>query len=487
MRVPLVSGAYQARSIIAGAQRCVNLYPESNPSDSQAPVPVVHYPTPGLVILAEPPVGATSVMRCSFRSSKGELFVVIGPNVYYVDASYVYTLLGTIVANTTPVSMQDNGLCIVIVDGTTSGSVIDMATHAYGAISATNFYGADKVDFVDTYFIFNRPNTAQFYISLSNVTSAMLIAGTAFDPLDIAAKSGSPDDIASLIVVHREVWLVGKLTTEVWFNSGAADFTFQALPGAFIEHGCIAKYSLAKQDLSVFWLTQDREGKCIIVRGTGYAVNRVSTHAIEALISKYSDVTDAIGYCYQQEGHAFYCITFPTADKTWAYELMTGQWHELAWTDGNGILHRHRANCASFAYGNNLVGDWQNGRLYKLDPEIFTDFDGPIVRIRSFPHIVDDGQLLVHTSFMLDIQVGTLEETTTDDPPMVSLRWSDTKGASFGNPVMRSIGSAGQYKTRATWNNLGMAADRIYELSWSVPVKTALNGCFLMLQKTQGA
>jgi hypothetical protein len=52
-RVPLLGGAYQAKSIIANAQRCVNLYPEANPSSSQPQSPSTHYPTPGLVKIGE--------------------------------------------------------------------------------------------------------------------------------------------------------------------------------------------------------------------------------------------------------------------------------------------------------------------------------------------------------------------------------------------------------------------------------------------------
>lgn len=53
MRIPLLGGAYQAKSIIANAQRCVNLYPEANPGSSQPQSPATHYPTPGLVKIGQ--------------------------------------------------------------------------------------------------------------------------------------------------------------------------------------------------------------------------------------------------------------------------------------------------------------------------------------------------------------------------------------------------------------------------------------------------
>ena len=116
-RIPLTSGAYQARSVIAGAQRCVNLYPESNPEDSQAPVPVTHYPTPGLVKVGQFP--DASVVRGMYRATNGDVYAVCGSSVYFVasnTAGYALNFLGTIANGTKPISMRDNGLSIILVD-----------------------------------------------------------------------------------------------------------------------------------------------------------------------------------------------------------------------------------------------------------------------------------------------------------------------------------------------------------------------------------
>jgi hypothetical protein len=49
----------------------------------------------------------------------------------------------------------------------------------------------------------------------------------------------------------------------------------------------------------------------------GRAAKRISNFAIEDEWKKYAYVGDAIGGCYQIDGHNFYAIHFPTADKTW--------------------------------------------------------------------------------------------------------------------------------------------------------------------------
>lgn len=475
MRVPLLGGPYQSRSVIASAQKSVNIFPEAN-SDPQAPVPVTHYPTSGTTLFSEADPASTRVVRQTYTASNGNLYAVIGNIVYSVANTGVKTGLGFITDGQNPVYLADNGLAIVLVDGTATGYAIDMATNAFGVIVDPSFYGADQCRYIDTYFVFNRPDTNQWYISLPFADFTMLTTGIAFDPLDIVAKTGGSDNIVGITTAHNEIWIVGFFTSEVWYLTGAADFPFARVQGAFINHGCAAPNSIATQDILTFWLSQDYQGHNIVVQGANYDVSRISTHAIEAEFQSYPNQTDAIGFCYQQEGHAFYILTFPTANKTWAYELVTKQWHELAWTDTNGVLNRHRANCCAFAYNQNIIGDWQNGRLYILDPNVFNDNGLPITRIRTFPHMITNGQRVYYKSFIIDIAVGN---ATVDEPPTIYLRWSDDRGVSYGNKVEQSMGDLGEFLTQISYNRLGMARDRVFEISWSCDMKTALNGAFV--------
>lgn len=484
-RLPILGGAYQARSIIASAQRCINLYPEIN-EDQQAPVPVTHYPTPGLTKKYTPTQPGTN--RCGYRASNGEFFSVIDDRVGYIDENFNAHLLGNIANKvTTPVIMADNGLVIILVDGSGVGYAIDLATHAFAVINDPNFLGGTGVDYVDTYFVLNEPGSNRWYISLSNVTFGNLTAGVitppniyaAFDPLDVVAKSGNPDPISICKVMHRNVWTFGELTTEVWYNTGSADFTFGTVPGVFLEYGCIAPYSVAEQDMAVFWLSRNKQGKCLVLQGDGaFGVTELSSKGIEYIFSKFQTVDDAIGGVYQQIGHAFYVITFPTEQRTFAVELKTRQWHELAYTTQNGDLQRHRANWWAFAYDMNLIGDWQNGNIYALDPSVFTDDGNPITRIRTFPHIMNKGDRLDLKSFMADLQGGTLTSATPDNPPLVYLRVSIDRGATYGNPIQGQFGEAGNYDEFPFWRNIGQSRDFVLELSWSEPIDTALNGGF---------
>jgi hypothetical protein len=481
MKTPLVGNPYQGRSPIASAQTAINLYAESNAESPLSPFPFTEYPTPGTLLFTTAVVapGANGICRCLYRTSIDTAYVVIGPTVYFMATNGALVFVGSIADQPNQVYMADNGLAVLLVDGTTTGYAIDINANTFGTIIDPSFYGADFVLFLDTFFVFNRSKTNQFYISLSNVTYAQLTAGTSFDPLDIAAKSGSADPIIAILATHQNLWLIGALTTEIWIGTGAADFFFQQVQGAYIDHGCAAPYSASNQDVLTFWLMQDRQGKGIIVKGVGYDIEEISTPYIVAQINKYQTITDAIGFCFQVADHAFYALVFPTANHAWLYDLKIKQWCEWLYIDNNGAFNRPLANCSMFWQERNIVGDFSNGNIYILDFDTYTDNGQPITHIRTFPHMLEDGDRVIYKQFIASMQVGTADPPDPNIDFPIFLSFSDDGGITYGQPLEQSLGQGGQFLTQPSWNRLGMARDRVFKLQWSAPFKTALNGAFV--------
>lgn len=474
---PLLGNPYEGQSLVANSQRSINLYGEPN-VNPDLPFEFTWYQTPGSFNFATP--NSNGITRCVYRTSIGTAYTVIGPNIYSVSSGGALTLIGTIADAPNQVFMSDNGLVAVLVDGTTAGYAIDLTTNSFGHIIDPSFYGADFVVFLDTFFVFNRPGTDQFYISLSLVTFALLTAGTSFDPLDIAAKSGSADPIICITTVHQELWLIGALTTEVWIGTGAADFFFQQVQGAYIQHGCHAQYSIANTDVLAFWLMQDRQGKNIVVQAQGYDIKEISTPRIVKELSKYSSTSDAIGFCFQIADHAFYALIFPAANKSWLYDLKTGFWCEWAATDNQGNLNRHRANCCMFAFDRVIVGTYDTGELLVLDRNTFTDDGQPITRLRSFSQIVGDGDRITFRQFIAVMEVAT---SNPGQDNFVLLSFSDDGGKTFGFPLEQSLGEGGEYLTQVSWNRLGMARSRVFQLLWAANIDTCLSGAYIEIGK----
>ncbi|KUZ35275.1 hypothetical protein [Burkholderia territorii] len=466
MKGALTTGAYQARSVIAANQRCVNLYAEQNPADSE--FPVTHYPTPGLIRRA---IAPTRGFRGLYGASNGELFAAVASKLYAVSADWVFTELGTLLSVAGPVSMRDNSAELVVVDGSKFGYRVDLSSHEFSIIDDEAFYGSNRVAVIDDFMLFNQPGTRQFYAS-----GALAVT---FDPLDIAAKNGASDKTVAVEVANRTIWVFGEKTTEVWYNAGASDFAFARYPGTFIEYGCASPASIAAMDTSVYWLGGGEKGEGLVFRSDQMSALMISTPALSDELRTYPRLDDAIGYTHQADGHMFYVLTFPSADKTWCYDLSTKQWHERLWMDDAGKLHRHRGACFATWRGMQLVGDWENGNLYEMSLETFDDDGEERLHVRSWPNTGNDGDVITYDRFIVDMEVGTVG--ANDPEPQVRLRWSDTRGRTWGTPLSRGLGERGEFGRRAQFNRLGCdrGMGRIFEVSWSTKVKTALNGAYI--------
>ena len=470
-RVPLIVGSYSARSLIAAAQRCINLYPEKNPDGS--PFPFTFYPTPGLTLLTTVTPTTGSGWRGLWAASNGQLYGVCGSSAYSISSSWVTTKLGDLQTTSGPISVTDNGNYVLLVDGSSKGYSITLGTNVFAQVIDSAFLGANTVDFVDGFFILNNPGTQQFYISLANQLS--------FDATDFASKSGYSDKLIGVGVTRRYVYLFGATTTEIWFNSGGATFAFERMPGVFMQYGCTASATIAQMDGEFLWLAQSAQGRAIVCKTNQFTAQKISTFALDDEIAGYSTISDAQGFTYQIEGHFFYVLIFPTANKTWQFDLSTQQWNELVWLDTNGNFNRHRANCHASIYSTSVVGDWQNGKLYSWDISKYTDDGNPIPRVRSFPHSTDDNSDRIrYREFIANMEVGNGDGA--NGPVPVFLRWSDTRGRSWGNAISSTLGREGEYLTSIQFQRLGMARDRVFELSWSAPIKTSLLGAWVQAE-----
>jgi len=327
------------------------------------------------------------------------------------------------------------------------------------------FTSASAVDIVDNYFVYNRPDTQQFGASaaLSPISPA----------LSFGSKDGAPDDLVSLIVDHREVYLLGEVSSEVWIDAGTSPFPFQRIPGTSTQHGIAAKFSVARLGNSFAYLSRNIRGQAQIVQMNGYVPTRISTHAVENSLTNQV-VSNAIAWTYQLEGHEVYVISFPSINLTWAYDVASGMWHKWLYTNNLGQYERARGNCCAQFQGLVMVGDYANGKIYKLDPLNYTDDGQHVRRLRRAPHLVSDFQREYFDELQIQFQPGVGLSTGQGENPQAMLRWSDNGGSTWSNEHWTTIGLIGKYANRAIWRRLGTARDRVFEVSISDPVKAVI-------------
>jgi len=475
MKTPILGSTYVARSVNAADARMVNLFPEIVPEAGKEPAFLNRAPGLNLEFTAGVgPIRGLWVLA-------GNLYVVSGTQLYKVTPAYVVTLIGTVSGTSGPVSMADNGIQLFVACNGPS-YIYNSQTDVFAQITDPDFPGAVTVGYVNGFFVFNEPNSQKIWIT-------SLLDGTSVDPLDFASATGSPDGVVGIIVDHGQVWVYGTNSIEVWYYSGNADFPLEPISGAFNELGCAAAYSIAKMDNGLFWLGKDARGQGMVYRANGYSGQRISTHAVEWHIQQYGNLSDAIGYTYQQDGHSFYVLIFPSADTTWVYDVATQAWHERAGFS-NGDFTRHWSNCQAFFNNKVLVGDYRNANVYSFDLDDFSD-NGSIQKWlrswRALPTGQNNLKRTAHHSLQLDCETGVGLNLGQGSDPEVMLRWSDDGGHTWSNEHWVSIGRIGEYYRRAIWRRLGMTLklrDRVYEVSGTDPVKIAIMGAELMVSPT---
>lgn len=416
------------------AQTCINFYPEIAGSPS-AKTAVSLRGTPGLIQIVAAPGGgapgnqssawpaASSITNLPVRGmwvlpGNTTALVVIANTCYLAKAlsqgstntTGVITLtsVGTLNTYSGPVSIRDNntGGYAFIVDGP-NGYVYTIATQAFATIADTNFvgWGATTQAFIDGWNIFSANQTGS-----SNqqkfFTNAPIYTNT-FDGTFFDLKDGASDNLVALMENKEQLWLFGERTTEIWYNAGGALFPFQRLGGALQQTGCKAPYSISrlKTDTEdcLIWFGRNELGENVVMKTQGFNTQVVSTPAVSNAIATYGITSDAIGFCYEEDGHQFYQLTFPSADKTWVYDSTMPPgfaWHQRASYDPyTNTFHRHRANCFMNFAGMRIVGDYQNGTLYQMTRNAYTDAGWPLRAIRRSPYIWDkDNRRRMHMS-----------------------------------------------------------------------------------------
>lgn len=388
---------------------------------------------------------------------------------------------GFIPADTTVTAVDTIGLTVTMsaaATGTDSSDTITLTIPVFGQITDAGFLGAQRIAFIEGWLIFNQPGTRTFY------TTGPTPYQVLFPGLFFSLKDSSTDNLVTLYENNRELWLIGERTSEVWYNAGLTNFAFSRIPGVGPQIGCAAVNSITRMGTQLAWLAKNEQGENIVVMSAQYSWQRISNHAIEHAIASYPLVSDAIGYCYEEEGHLFYMLTFPTADVTWCYDALTGQWHKrLSWDPTAGVFHRHRSNCYMDLGDVRIVGDYQNGQFYQMSRQYYTDAGNPLRALRRTPHVWQRGNRgrLFFSQLQIEFTPGVGLQTGQGSNPQCMLRWSSDGGFTWSTEQWATIGAAGETRNRAIWYLLGEDRDRVWEASITDPIPRDIIGatCFV--------
>lgn len=464
-QIPFTGAAYRNSNSFLSAQESINYYLERLPSVEGERY--ILRGSPGLLSWVN--LATTTPVRGMIVGGNN-LYVVSSDKLFKITSGKVATeVSGSI--NTTfnqTVSMAYNGLQVMIVDSDATGWIYTVADDTLEQITDSNFPGAGTVTLQDGFFIVNVPDTSQFWKSNLN-------DGLTWDSLDFSSAGWKPDNLVRVFSDHRDLWLPGEDTIEIWYNNGdASSFPFTRREGAEMEIGLAAPESMARINNAVFWLGRTENGHGQVFQALGFKPQVISTDPITEAINSYDVIEDAIGFTYLLDNAAMYEITFPTADASWVYDSSINQWHERQSrrTDlsGRTVTGRHRVQHHTFFAGKHLFGDFETGKIWEMTPESYKEGAFHMVSQRSAitfeknqdPITVDELQVL--------FTPGVGRVSGQGSSPVVIVSWSGDGGKTWGNEHQLSLGALGEYENRVREMQLGQNRNWVFRVKVSDPV-----------------
>ena len=101
-----------------------------------------------------------------------------------------------------------------------------------------------QIAFIDGYYVALIENSQTFQLSA-------LEDALTWDPGNASAIELYADNVVAMLVDNDQIWFFGSKATIPDYNTGDLLNAFQRVPGAIIEQGCAAQFSVARLDNSI--------------------------------------------------------------------------------------------------------------------------------------------------------------------------------------------------------------------------------------------
>lgn len=464
---PLFGLGLQGKSPNVSANKLVNAYYEFHTHDQDRTQVSIHG-TPGLTLF----IDRGDTPWRGLHPFGDTLYGVHRGTFYSINNAGTATSRGTLSTTTGRVDIDDDGTYIVVVDGSEiyTYDTSTPATPIAAVADADRPTSPNTCTFQGGRILTDEDGTGQF-------KGGDLYDPTAWDALDFATAESNPDDVIRVINYRGVVVLMGEYTTEFWANVGGAGFPYTRILDADMEYGLAARWSVAKFAGSYAFLTKNREGQVHVAMLDGYSPKKISSTELDHLINSYSTVSDATGIGYSLGGHPMYQINFPTAGKSWLFDGSTDYWSELRYSTNA----RHRAEIGVEFVNRTIVSDYEDGKLYTLDPDALDDNGDAIIMELTGRHIHNKKRNVRIASLELGLEAGVGLATGQGSDPVAALQISKDAGHTFGPITFAGMGKVGEYRKRCLWRRLGVGRDIVPRITISDPVKRVITDATLVL------
>jgi hypothetical protein len=476
--IPLPLASYQLADLRAGSKRLIGCYPEpapqTQPDDTKSQQPACLRRWPGITTFT--PSGFANPIRGLWEMA-GVVYAVIGFDLYTVNSAGTFTIVssslpGSITGNGF-VRMTDNGACLVVlVPGTDLCFTLSGTPGAqtFAQLSSSFFFnlgGAIDCWYVDTFIVFLANNNGGNGSYTFFNDDGRQVSGTGQITFTTAAsfsRQFGTDPFFGMCVDHRELLMFGSRSSEGFVNTGnPTGSPFSTASDTYMPYGVHPQcpFSIALQDNSVLWVCND----LTVRRRDGQTPTRISTASVEAILLEANKQGNLTGmYALSSpaggptwNGHPFYILTIPLAQRTIGYDCVTQQWFDLV-SVLNGQEVQYRALSYLNAFGKQLIGDSESGTIGFLDDTVQTEFgnaNAPVVCAFTTQPLYDGNNRQIVRRVEAVVTAGA--GPTPGVAPRISLLLSDNWGETFdvSGDDSQTLGVPGDTDNRAIWWNLG--------------------------------
>lgn len=500
--IPLGDKPYATPFYSIGREECQNLYLESSGS-SNAKAQYYYLKIPGMRKFGTTDETNLGACRALFTTSSGRSFGVFGSGFYEIDSNGDKGFIANLKPGEGQVSIAENGNQMMLVDGK-AGYIYDYSTATFNIITDEYFPGNSEdtiapthVVFNDTRFLVNVPNSNSYYWSTEYYMYALdnssypydpSVANGYWNPIQSGKKFAQADNIVGLAACQNYIWLFGYNSCEVHYDTGNYNGQLYArYDGAIIQIGCLSNKSIANWANNVFWFGSDKTGALGIYTNNGMQPAKISTRGIEQMIENMTVYDDAIGWVYSLSGHNFYVLYFPTASKTFVYDITMGSWHERTYLNyDTGLLEAHKALYSTSNFNKLIVGHISHSTIFQFDPKYYQNDNAHdegvnyIKCVKTTPLGFSNGVMVRYNAIQPILQQGAgLYDNNAQlvgKNPLVWVRWSDDGGQSYTNERSAPIGTRGMYQTRSRILGCGMSRNRVWKIVVTDPIEVMLVG-----------
>lgn len=440
--------------------RLINCYAEAAPEGSRSKI--IYRRAPGMDSAFT--VGAATHRGALLVGSI--LYIANGDKIYsVVKAGAVYTveaLSGTL-GGTGQVFMAHNMRATNQILITHSAGMSQIIGTTVSSFSDADLPSSLMIAYQDGYFFLP---TAAGRISASDLND------DEFNSNSFVTAESSPDGMVRTVPFRRDMLFMGTQSTEVWTNQGATPFPYgrvTVLPVGLYGINAVSGFEPGFPGPLVF---VGNDG--VVYRMEGYGLTRISGSYLERLIAAVFDRSTLWMNSFIAAGHHFVELSSP--DWTWVFDLSTGNWHERESYE----MARWRSGFTINAFNEWLAFDRATNEVYRINDRNPREGANPLVwelrsvQQHSFPARTWVQRLALDfiTGVGIDRGIDPIETN-----PRISVSWSNDGGRTFGNPLLRNLGTQGELRTIDVFNTGRTKREgRQYKLQCSDPVELSFLG-----------